>query len=73
MLKQAGTDTPPLVKAWREQRLALARRWHDGKEIAMKHESQTRSPVAIGHVSLRVTDIPQATQYFVTLYLSYQA
>ncbi len=33
----------------------------------MEKESQTRPPVAIGHVSLRVTDIPQATQYFVTL------
>ena len=33
----------------------------------MAQESQTRPPVAIGHVSLRVTDIPQATQYFVTL------
>ena len=33
----------------------------------MEHEPQTRPPVAIGHVSLRVTDIPQATQYFVTL------
>jgi catechol 2,3-dioxygenase-like lactoylglutathione lyase family enzyme len=33
----------------------------------MEKESQTRPPVAIGHVSLRVTDIPQATKYFVTL------
>jgi catechol 2,3-dioxygenase-like lactoylglutathione lyase family enzyme len=33
----------------------------------MVQEPQTRPPVAIGHVSLRVTDIPQATQYFVTL------
>ena len=33
----------------------------------MEKESQTRPPVAIGHVSLRVTDVPQATKYFVTL------
>jgi catechol 2,3-dioxygenase-like lactoylglutathione lyase family enzyme len=33
----------------------------------MAQEPQTRPPVAIGHVSLRVTDIPQATTYFVTL------
>jgi len=33
----------------------------------MEQEPQTRPPVAIGHVSLRVTDIPQATTYFVTL------
>jgi catechol 2,3-dioxygenase-like lactoylglutathione lyase family enzyme len=33
----------------------------------MENESQTRPPVAIGHVSLRVTDILQTTQYFVTL------
>src|SRR5262245_42175971 len=33
----------------------------------MENESQTRPPVAIGHVSLGVTDIPQATQYFMTL------
>ena len=33
----------------------------------MEQESQTRPPVAIGHVSLRVTDVPQATKYFVTL------
>ena len=30
-------------------------------------ENTTRPPVAIGHVSLRVTDVPQATSYFVTL------
>jgi len=33
----------------------------------MDTESLTRPPVAIGHVWLRVTDIPRATQYFVTL------
>ncbi|MBI3302433.1 MAG: hypothetical protein HYZ72_10220 [Deltaproteobacteria bacterium] len=32
----------------------------------MDNENQTRPPVAIGHVWLRVTDIPQATKYFVT-------
>ena len=33
----------------------------------MEKETQTRPPVAIGHVTLRVTDVPQATKYFVTL------
>jgi catechol-2,3-dioxygenase len=33
----------------------------------MAQEPQTRPPVAIGHVSLRVTDIPHARQYFVIL------
>ncbi|HKA52582.1 MAG TPA: VOC family protein [Candidatus Binatia bacterium] len=33
----------------------------------MAQGSQARPPVAIGHVSLRIRDIPQATQYFVTL------
>jgi len=33
----------------------------------MEKEAQTRPPVAIGHVRLRVTDITQATKYFVTL------
>ncbi len=33
----------------------------------MEQEPQTRPPVAIGHVSLRVSAIAQATQYFVTL------
>jgi len=47
--------------------VALTSRCPNGKEIAMENESQTRPPVAIGHVSLGVTDIPQATQYFMTL------
>jgi hypothetical protein len=33
----------------------------------MDTDSLTRPPVAIGHVWLRVTNIPHATQYFVTL------
>ncbi len=33
----------------------------------MQNDIQTRPPVAIGHVSLRVTDVPHATEYFVTL------
>lgn len=33
----------------------------------MENDAQTRPPVAIGHVSLRVTDVPQATEYFVRL------
>ena len=33
----------------------------------MEKETQSRPPVAIGHVRLLVTDIPQATRYFVTL------
>lgn len=33
----------------------------------MDPERQTRPLVAVGHVWLKVTDLPQATQYFVTL------
>lgn len=33
----------------------------------MENDAQVRPPVAIGHVSLRVTDVPQATEYFVAL------
>ena len=29
-------------------------------------ENDARPPVAIGHVSLRVTDVPQASAYFVS-------
>ena len=33
----------------------------------MENDTQIRPPVAIGHVSLRVTNVPQSTEYFVTL------
>src|SRR5215510_11145647 len=33
----------------------------------MDPERQTRPSVAVGHVWLKVTELPQATQYFVTL------
>ncbi len=33
----------------------------------MAMQAETRPPVAIGHVTLRVTDIVRATEYFVSL------
>lgn len=33
----------------------------------MENDNQTRPPVAIGHVSMRVSNVPQSTEYFVSL------
>ena len=33
----------------------------------MANDTQTRPPVAIGHVSMHVTDVSQSTEYFVSL------
>lgn len=37
----------------------------------MATQAETRPPVAIGHVTLRVTKVPQATEYLVSLGLRF--